>query len=79
MIPLFDLNGFHYYESQKKVDKFIEECYYNNHNSCIIMFSYTVDADTLEAWLRLNKLVREFRLLQKNKSYKVSLIKRKII
>lgn len=75
-----DLHGKHIHEAWKTVDRFLEECYYDNYKSCEIICGQGAILIEIETWLHLNRYVREYRLNARTKgSYNVKLMKRKNI
>jgi DNA-nicking Smr family endonuclease len=77
MKPVLDLHGYHIHEAWKKVDKFLQECYYNNDKSCEIICGQGAIKQEIETWLHLNRYVREYRLTRTQGSYNINLTKRK--
>lgn len=73
-----DLHRMHIHEAWKNVDKFIEQCYYNNYKGCEIICGQGAIKQEIETWLNLNKHVKEYRLnVRTQGSYNIKLKKRK--
>ena len=71
-----DLHGKHVHEAWKAVDKFMEQCYYNNNKRCEIICGQGAIKEEIETWLHLNTYVREYRLNTRSQgSYNILLKK----
>ena len=78
MKNVLDLHGKHKHEAWKSVDRFINECYYNNNKSCVIICGQGAIKQEIETWLYLHSKVRDYRLNTRTQgSYNVKLNKRK--
>ena len=72
-----DLHGKHVHEAWKAVDKFVEQCYYNNNKRCEIFCGQGLIKQEIETWLHLNTYVREYKLNTRTQgSYNIVLKKR---
>jgi len=73
-----DLHGKHKHEAWKSVDRFLNECYYNNYKSCVIICGQGAIKQEIETWLHLHTKVRDFKLNTRTQgSYNIKLNKRK--
>jgi DNA-nicking Smr family endonuclease len=73
-----DLHGKHIHEAWKSVDRFLQQCYYDNYKSCEIICGQGLIRNEIETWLHLNTFVREYRFNTRTQgSYNVKLKKRK--
>lgn len=75
-----DLHGYHIHVAWKMVDRFLQECYYDNYKSCEIICGQGIILLEIETWLHLNRFVRNYKFNTRTQgSYNVQLIKRKNI
>ena len=73
-----DLHKKHVHEAWKAVDRFLQDCYYDNIKRCEIICGQGLIRNEIETWLHLNTYVREYRFNTRTQgSYTVYLIKRK--
>jgi DNA-nicking Smr family endonuclease len=73
-----DLHGLTVHNAWKKVDIFLNTCYYNKYKSCEIICGQGLIKQEIEIWLHSNAKVREYRLSRTQGSYIIKFIKRKI-
>ena len=72
-----DLHGLHIHSAWKSVDRFLQECYYDNYKSCEIICGQGAIKEEIETWLHLNRFVREYKLnIRTQGSYNIKLMKR---
>ena len=78
MGPKLDLHKKHVHEAWKAVDRFLQDCYYDNIKRCEIICGQGLIRNEIENWLHLNTYVREYRFNTRTQgSYTVYLKKRK--
>tara|TARA_B100000579_G_C22808922_1_gene844107 strand:+ start:823 stop:1062 length:240 start_codon:yes stop_codon:yes gene_type:complete len=73
-----DLHKKHVHEAWKAVDRFLQDCYYDNIKRCEIICGQGLIRNEIENWFHLNTYVREYRFNTRTQgSYTVYLKKRK--
>ena len=78
MGPKLDLHKKHVHEAWKAVDRFLQDCYYDNIKRCEIICGQGLIRNEIENWFHLNTYVKEYRFNTRTQGrYTVYLKKRK--